>query len=162
MKKTLVFLFILIHIGSYSQEKAKNQKNRLAQYIGDWLRTEHINDTVLSSNPKIMVKVVPKLHGNSLQVDVFEKQKNEWVPILVELISYDGVTDEIVASGQNSDFECFVGKGFFDTNNIWKMQDFNHKQEAGLKVSFDFISNTEVVLKGIMPKSGSKLGGKVH
>lgn len=151
MKKTLVFLFIFINISLYSQEKAKDQKNRLAQYIGDWLSTEHINDTILSSNPKIMVKVVPKLDGNSLQVDVFEKRKNEWIPILVELISYDSSTDEIVASGQNSDFECFIGKGFFDTNNIWKMQDFNHKQEAGLKVSFDFISNTEVILKGIMP-----------
>ena len=113
MKKTLVFLFIFINISLYSQEKAKDQKNRLAQYIGDWLSTEHINDTILSSNPKIMVKVVPKLDGNSLQVDVFEKRKNEWIPILVELISYDSSTDEIVASGQNSDFECFIGKGFF-------------------------------------------------
>lgn len=95
MKKALVFLFILISISLYPQEKAKDQKNRLSQYIGNWLSTDHISDTQLSSNPRIMVKVVPRLDGNSLQVDVFEKRRNKWFPILVELISYDITTDQI-------------------------------------------------------------------
>ena len=151
MKKILVFVVILTSISLFSQDKAKDQKHRLSQYIGTWLSADSIIDTEVASNPKIRVKVAPRLDGNSLQVDVFEKHGDTWVPILVELISYDITTDQIVASGQNSDSECFVGKGFFDTNNIWSMQDVNHKGELGLNVTFNFISNTEVVLQGIMP-----------
>jgi len=151
MRKILVFIVVLISISLYSQDKAKDQKNRLSQYIGTWLSADNINDAKVASNPRIMVKVAPKLDGNSLQVDVFEKQGDGWVAILVELISYDITTDQIVASGQNSDSECFVGNGFFDTNNRWTMQDVNHKGESGLNVTFDFISSTEVILHGVMP-----------
>lgn len=134
----------------FSQEKAKDQKHRVSQYIVNWFSADAINDTELSANPNIMMNVVPKLDGNSLQVEVFENRKNKRVSILVELISYDKITDQIVASGQNANFECFVGTGFFDANNIWQMQDYYHNGEVGLNITFKFISNTEVVLKGVM------------
>jgi hypothetical protein len=35
------------------------------------------------------------------------------------MISYDAVTDQIVAFGQNKEGQCFVGKGFFDVKNKW-------------------------------------------
>jgi sugar phosphate isomerase/epimerase len=153
MKKLFLFLIVLLSFNSYTQEKSKNQQQKLAQYIGSWLSTDNLTDTKVSTNPKIKMIVLPKMDNNSLQVEVFEKQNDKWKSILVELISYDAVTDQIVASGQNKDYQCFTGKGYFDDKNHWFMQDVNHKGEPTLKVTFNFINGTEVLLEGITPNN---------
>jgi sugar phosphate isomerase/epimerase len=151
MRVFFVAILFFLSLNSFSQDKAMDQKTKLSQYIGTWYSTDQILDTVKSINPKIKVITSPKLNGNSLQVEVFEKQNEQWVSILIELISYDSITNQIVASGQNQKGECFVGKGFFDTNNQWFMQDADFKGEPTLNVTFNFLSSTEVVLKGELP-----------
>ncbi|MFM9839772.1 MAG: hypothetical protein ACKVOQ_16010 [Cyclobacteriaceae bacterium] len=153
MKKIFLIVSILISIESLSQEKAKNQKERLAQYIGNWVSTDAISDSKPSLKPLIKMSVISKMDGNTLAVEVFQRQDSIYKLILTELISYDAVTDQIVAFGQNTARQCFVGKGFFDVKNKWVMEDRNLKNELTMKVTFDFISSTEVVLKGEVPNS---------
>ncbi len=159
MKNLFLILAIVTGINLFSQEKDTNQKYKLSQYIGNWLSTDNISDTKVSSNPKIKMNVIPKLDSNSLQVEVFEKQNDKWISILIELISYDVVTDQIVASGQNKIGQCFMGKGFFNNKNQWYMQDVNHEGDPTLKVTFNFISSTEVILEGVTsnPSNGWKV-----
>jgi hypothetical protein len=52
MKKTVLFLFVLISVNTFSQEKANNQKQLLAQYIGHWASADNIQDNLLV-NPQI-------------------------------------------------------------------------------------------------------------
>ena len=87
-------------------------------------------------------------YTNGLQVEVFESRENEWKTILVELISYDVVTDKIIAKGINQKNECFIGKGSFYENNTWVMKDKNLNGEHVSTVNFHFLSNSEVVLRG--------------
>ncbi len=134
-----------------SEEKADNQKEKLAQYIGIWYSTNNINDTILGKNPSIKMTVIPKMDSGSLQVEVFKQQKGKWIPLMVELISYDKTTDMIVASGQNEKGECFIGRGYFTKNNDWYMNDVNYKGEPTLAVSFHFINSNEVYLEGTTP-----------
>lgn len=101
-----------------AQNKSKNQLQELSKYIGTWYGAEHINDDNLGNNPKIKMIVRPTIgFTNGLQVEVFESRENDWKNILVELISYDVVTDKIIAKGVNEKNECFIGKGaFYDFN----------------------------------------------
>lgn len=95
--------------------------------------------------------VVPKMDSSSLQVEVFQLKDGEYGPLLVELISYDAVTDMIVAAGQNNAGQCFVGRGYFYKPNHWFMDDVNHKGEKTLHVEFIFFGNKEVYLEGTTP-----------
>jgi hypothetical protein len=131
-----------------SEEKAINQKQRLLQYIGTWYSADNINDNKPGKNPAIKMTVIPKMDSGSLQVEVFQQQKGKWMPLLVEVISYDVVTDMIVAAGQNNTGQCFTGKGYFNNNNNWFMQDVNIKGEATLSVSFKFLNTNQVYLEG--------------
>ena len=151
LKNALFLLYLTISINGYSQDKSIDQKQQMAQYIGSWLSTDNIFADQISLNPRIKVNVMPKLDENSLQVEVFENLSGKWKLILVELISYDNATKQIVALGQNQNAECFFGKGFFDTNNHWVMNDVNLIGEPSQIVSFDFISNTEVLLHSVAP-----------
>jgi hypothetical protein len=133
------------------EEKVSNQKQRLAQYIGTWYSADNIIDKAIGKNPSIKMTVVPKMDSSSLQVAVFQQKNNQWVTLLVELISYDTVTDMIVAAGQNNAGQCFTGKGYFDSNNNWYMQDINGKGERTIAVSFKFLNANEVYLEGKAP-----------
>ena len=75
---------------------------------------------------------------------------------MVELISYDALTDKIIAKGVNEKNECFIGKGAFYENNLWVMKDENLKGEHISTVNFKFLSSSEIVLKGTNPL-GEKL-----
>ena len=119
------------------KEKATNQKQRLAQYIGTLFSADNITDKQIGKSPGIKMTVIPKMDSSSLQVEVFQKQNDNWVPVLVELISYDSVTGQIVAAGQNKAGECFTGKGYFNKSNQCFMQDVNHKDEP-VCISFYF------------------------
>jgi hypothetical protein len=82
-----------------------NQREKLSQCIGTWYSTDQITVT------KVVVSL--KLVGNSFQVEVFENQNAQWISIHIVLVSYDAVTNQIVAAGQNKDGECFCGERFF-------------------------------------------------
>jgi sugar phosphate isomerase/epimerase len=62
------------------------------------------------------------------------------------LISYDAVTNQVVAAGQNQNGKCFVGKGFFDSSNQCFIEQSNFKGEPILIATFNFINATELIL----------------
>jgi hypothetical protein len=155
MKKIILSLAVFITINGFAQQKAANQKQRLSQYAGNWVSTDNITDEKPGLSPNIKMYVTPKMDSSSLQVEVFQKAGTVYNLILVELISYDAVTDQIVAAGQNAAGQCFIGKGFFDTGNKWIMQDENYKGEKTVKVTFNFINSNTVALKGEMTNTES-------
>jgi hypothetical protein len=139
MKQIIFLVTLFIALPALAQQKATDQKKRLAQYIGHWVGGD------------IKMDVIPKMDGASLQVEVYQKKDSSYQLILVELISYDAVTDQIIAAGQNAAGACFTGKGFFDTGTHWYMEDYNFKGEPTLKVTFNFIGSRVVELKGDVP-----------
>lgn len=150
--KIVKFLFLTIFLFQSllinAQNKSKNQLQELSKYIGTWYGAENINDDDLGKNSKIKMIVKPTIgFTNGLQVEVFESRKNVWETILVELISYDVVTDKIIAKGINEKNECFIGKGAFYENNSWIMKDENLNGDHISTVNFNFLSSSEVVLK---------------
>jgi hypothetical protein len=150
--KTIFFLFLSIS-SAFAQPKAKNQKHLLSQYVGTWFSADKITESKIGVEPKIKMKVLPKMEGNSFQVEVFEWQNKQWQTIIVELISYDSKTDQIVAFGQDRNKQCFVGKGYFIDATHWQMNDTNFNSEAIVHVDFNFINANEVVLKGTFPNA---------
>ncbi len=156
-KYTLLILILIKGFSAYAQSKDPKQKEKMLQYIGTWYSTDNITDTNLPEDPKIKMTVVAKLGiDNGLQVEVFEKVLQEWSTILVELINYDELTNQIVASGINKNGDCFYGKGFFFDDDKWLMQDTNVNGEPIMDVNFQFINSTEVLLNGTSPE-GEKL-----
>jgi hypothetical protein len=153
MKSLLLLYALSASPNCYSQVKASNQKERLQQYIGSWVSTDKITDAAASGRPGIKMYVTPKMYGASLQVEVYQKNDTGYHLLLVELISYDAVTDQIVAAGQNNAGQCFTGKGCFTTDNQWLMKDRNHLGKVTLQVHFNFISSGAVVLKGTIPNA---------
>jgi hypothetical protein len=151
MKKTFLFALVLTVLNSYAQQKASNQKQRLAQYIGNWASTDKITDDKPSLQPNIKMTVTPLMDSSSLQIQVFQKNGAAYKLLLIELISYDAVTDQIIAAGQNNAGQCFVGKGFFYTNNQWVMEDHDHNGKLTQTVTFNFMGSNAVALKGDMP-----------
>ena len=144
----LLSIFVFQGLVLNAQHKSKNQLQELSKYIGTWYSAENINDDILGKKPKIKMIVKPTIgFTNGLQVEVFESRKNEWNTILVELISYDVLTDKIIAKGINDKNECFIGKGAFYENNLWIMKDENLNGEHISTVNFNFLSSSEVVLK---------------
>jgi hypothetical protein len=151
MKNIFFLLIILLSINCFAQQKATNQKQRLAQYIGNWVSTNKITDAKPSLLPNIKMTVKPMMDSSSLQIKVFQKNGGVYKLLLIELISYDAVTDQIIASGQNNTGQCFIGKGFFDTNNQWVMEDHDHNGKLTQTVTFNFIGKKAVALKGDIP-----------
>jgi len=153
----LLSILIFQSLEIKAQNKSRNQLQELSKYIGTWYGANHINDDDLGKNPKIKMIVKPTIgFTNGLQVQVIERRENEWKTILVELISYDAVTNKIIAKGVNEKNECFIGKGAFYENNLWVMKDENLKGEHISTVNFKFLSSSEIVLKGTNPL-GEKL-----
>jgi hypothetical protein len=132
-------------------KQAVDQKVRLQQYIGLWYATDKPDDLVIGKNPQIKMQVTRVMDGSALQVIVFEKNRNTWKQMLVELIGYDSISDKIVALGQGVKSESFWGWGYFDENNIWYMKDVNAKGDYTLNVKFKFLDKKTVFLEGIAP-----------
>jgi hypothetical protein len=151
MKKIFFLLLILITTNCFAQQKATNQKQRLSQYIGNWASTDKITDDKPSLQPNIKMTVTPMMDSSSLQIQVFQKNGAAYKLLLIELISYDTVTDQIIAAGQNNAGQCFVGKGFFNTNNQWVMEDHDHNGKLTQTVTFNFVGSNAVALKGDVP-----------
>jgi hypothetical protein len=151
----LITLLLFISKTNFAQEKAKNQKALLSKYIGTWYSADKITDTKIGINPNIKMRVVPKMNNGALQVEVFQKNNKIWNTILVELLAYDAASDQIVAAGHNASGGNFTGKGFFDTENNWHMDDLDLNSQPTLHVEFNFLNENEVVLKGTVPNSGT-------
>ncbi|SDW70461.1 Sugar phosphate isomerase/epimerase [Lutibacter oricola] len=136
-----------------AQQQGINQQQKLTQYIGTWYSADNIEDDFLGDSSKIKMVVTPKISiNNALQVEVFEKRDNKWKTILVELISYDKKSNQIIANGTNEHNESFIGKGRFIGEDVLIMNDENLLLEAIMTVKFYFINSTEVVLKATNPK----------
>jgi hypothetical protein len=148
MQKIFFCLVVFISVNTSAQQKAANQKQRLSQYIGNWVSTDKIIDDKPGLQPNIKMSVTPMMDSSSLQVQVFQKTGTAYTLLLIELISYDAVTDRIIAAGQNAAGQCFIGKGFFDINNKWVMEDRDYNGKLTQTVTFNFISGTTVVLDG--------------
>lgn len=147
----IIFTLIAIMLGQniFGQTKMDIQQQLLQQYIGTWYTTDKIQDLSISNFPQIKMSATPKNHGNSLQVEVFRNINGNWKPLLTELIGFDNTTKQIVALGQNSNGDCFIGRGkFIDTQN-WKMTDTDFNGDTTMTVLFKFKNNTEVQVKGL-------------
>jgi hypothetical protein len=151
MRKIFLSLTVLLSLNSIAQQKATDQKKRLGQYTGNWASADKLTDDKAGKHPNITMTVTAKMNGNSLMVKVFQKTTDAYRLILVEQISYDATTDQIVAAGQNSAGQCFIGKGFFDTSNKWIMEDHDYNGKLTQTVQFNFIGSNAVVLKGDVP-----------
>jgi hypothetical protein len=151
MKSLIVLFAILLCTNCFAQTKAPNQKERLQQYVGNWASTDNLTDEKASAHPNITMVVKAKMDGNSLAIEVFQKKDTGYQLILVEQISYDATTDQIVAVGQNAAGQCFVGKGFFDANNQWVMEDHDFNGKLIQTVTFHFMGTDAIVLKGDVP-----------
>jgi hypothetical protein len=114
---------------------------------------DKITDTHVGTAPAVKMTVIPKMDSIAIQVEVFRKTDSGYKLMLVELINYDVVTNQIVALGQNEEGKCFTRKGYFYSDNKWVMKDYNYKGELVLNVSFEFISSTAIVLKGVIPNA---------
>lgn len=115
-----------------------NQKEKFLQCIGTWYSTNQIIPN------KVIVR--SKSFGSSLEVEVFAKENTKWILTHIGLISYDAITNQVIVVGQNQNSECFVGNGFFDSNNKFFMQNMSFNGKPILKATFNFINATELIL----------------
>jgi len=136
----------------FSQEVKIDQAALLKRYTGEWLGSVSPDMNEVSKNPEIKMVNVQKMGGNSIQVEVLQLQDGIYIPILLELISYDVTTDQIVALGQNKKGECFTGVGRFYDKDNWTMQDKDFQGNPTQTVSFKFLSDSEVYLEGVDAK----------
>jgi hypothetical protein len=144
----LCCMFICIPVDVMCQQQPQTQKTMLSQYIGSWESADKLTDTVPGLQPAIKMTVVPKMDSNALVVEVFRKTGSGYQLILVELISYDATTGQIVAAGQDMEGRCFIGKGGFTDKKNWIMTDRDHNGKFTQKVVFKFLNSSAVVLKG--------------
>ncbi|MDB4292929.1 hypothetical protein N9954_05925 [Maribacter sp.] len=151
--KYKVFLVFLVALNFCSSQEVKmDQATLLKRYTGEWVSSVAPDSNEVSKNPKIKMVNVQKMGGNSIQVEVFQLQDGNYSTILLELLSYDVTTDQIVALGQNKKGECFTGVGRFYDNDNWTMRDKDFQGNPVQTVSFKFLSDIEVYLEGIDPK----------
>jgi hypothetical protein len=99
MKTTLV-LCCLMMSGLAAAAERSVQEIRLQQYAGVWLSAISVEADDLAETPAIKMINQSKQQGRSLQVEVLLNRDGKYVPILLEQISYDSKTGEIVASGK--------------------------------------------------------------
>lgn len=114
----------------------QQQISWLKQYVGNWL-------TQGDSSIKMTVEAPM---DNALLVKVYRKQANQWRCFLVELISFDAISQQIVAAGADDNNQAFIGKGKFLNQHTWMMQDVNHLGDKTMQVTFNFVSDTQVNL----------------
>ncbi|CAM3590762.1 hypothetical protein [Zobellia roscoffensis] len=148
MKGKILLVLVMCAISSYGQETKLDQASCLKRYVGEWFSTASAEYNPVGDRSEIKMVNVPKMNGNSIQVEVFQLGNEGYVPILVELISYDAITNKIVALGQNENEVCFSGVGSFSDKNNWIMVDYDFSGNHQQTVSFQFRSDREVYLGG--------------
>ncbi len=152
MNFKVLLIFCAVVNFCFSQEVKIDQSTLLKRYTGDWVSTVSPDTNKVGTHPQIKMVNVPKMGGNSIQVEVFQLRDGIYTSILLELISYDVTTDQIVALGQNEKGECFTGAGRFSDKNNWTMKDLDFRGNPVQTVTFKFLSDTEVYLEGIDSK----------
>lgn len=156
--KALLFSPILlagILCSAATPESLSTQAERLHQYAGEWHSSVSPDSDEVSSTPMIKMINRSMQQDRSLHVDVLMYRDGKYVSILVEQISYDAKSDQIVALGQNEAGKCFIGKGRFVDDRRWSMLDLDLEGNELMRVEFAFLSPTEVMVEGISPAGDS-------
>lgn len=128
-----------------------NQRERLQQYAGTWLSSQSPDTDQLGATPGIRMTGTLVSGGGALQIDVQQWNGEAYETILVELISHDALTDQIVALGQDRAGVSFIGKGAFSDDRHWHMQDSDLSGTPTLSVDFNFHDTTDITLTGTTP-----------
>lgn len=72
---------------------------------------------------------------------------------MVELISYDSLTNQIVALVQKDGEQTLVGRGAFTSPNQWNMKDVNLQGDFIMNVWFSFVNQSSLIVEGTLPNS---------
>lgn len=135
------------------QKVLTEQVDMLRQYSGYWVSSVNSDTDSLATIPDIKMVNIPKMNNTALSVEVFQFMDEKYTPILTELIGHDLKSDTIVAMGQNSLGESFIGKGGFMNQKSWVMEDFDLLGKKTMTVDFDFKHQIDVLLKGRSPQN---------
>jgi len=153
---TSIILIFLLNQNLYAQDTIESQVNRLHQYAGLWVSSEHSDTDSVGKFPAIKMNNISTMDNQSMQVEVLQYQNGKYQSMLTELIGYDSKSDQIIALGQNQQGVIFKGMGRFSSEKKWKMQDVDMLGNFYLGVEFDFQSPTNVLLEGF-DESGKSL-----
>ena len=149
MKVTTIIWVIFFYSSTiWSQLPIESQSDRLHQYVGHWVSSKHPDTDSISIVPMIKMVNIPKMDNHAMQVDVVQFRENKYHTILAELISYDKRSQQIVARGQNDQGVSFDGRGKFLDEKKWQMTDQDLLGDFYMKVDFEFLSFTDVLLEG--------------
>lgn len=140
IRSILLLLMLIPNVQAQQSVTFEQQQiSWLKQYVGTWL-------TQGDSSIKMTVEAPM---DNALVVKVYRKEASKWVCFLVELISFDAISQQIVAAGADDNNQAFIGKGKFLNQHTWMMQDVNHLGDKTMQVTFNFVSDTQVNLTAI-------------
>ncbi|MGO4890950.1 sugar phosphate isomerase/epimerase family protein [Flavobacterium sp. W21_SRS_FM6] len=131
-----------------AQETIESQIDRLHQYAGYWVSSEHAGTDSVGAFPAIKMNNISVMEHRSLQVEVLQYHNGEYKTLLTELIGYDTKSEQIIALGQNQQGVIFKGEGRFSSASKWKMQDVDMLGNFYLAVAFDFQSPSTILLEG--------------
>lgn len=143
-----IVLIFLFNQNLKAQDPLESQVDRLHQYTGHWVSSDHADTDSVGKFPAIMMNNISTMDNQSMQVEVLQYQNGEYHPLLTELIGYDSKSDQIIALGQNQQGVIFKGMGRFSSETKWQMQDEDMLGNFYLAVEFDFQSPTNVLLEG--------------
>ncbi|WP_158969714.1 sugar phosphate isomerase/epimerase [Paraglaciecola sp. L3A3] len=143
-----IVLIFLFNQSLLANNSISSQVDRLHQYSGHWVSSEHADTDSVAEFPAIKMNNISTMHNQSMQVEVLQYQNGRYIPMLTELIGYDSKSDKIIALGQNQQGIIFKGKGRFSSDTKWTMQDVDMLGDFYLAVEFDFQSPTNVLLEG--------------
>lgn len=152
---SLLFLTIVSIGATAVPTSLHTQAERLHQYAGTWVSSISPDSDEIAPMPLIKMVNRSMQNGQSLHVDVLMLREGEYRSMLVEQISYDTKTDQIVALGQNDAGESFIGKGRFENDLRWSMLDMDLVGNELMRVEFEFLSPTRVVVEGFAPTGES-------
>ncbi|WP_166425798.1 sugar phosphate isomerase/epimerase [Paraglaciecola sp. 20A4] len=153
---TSIVLTFLFNQNLLAQDSIESQADRLHQYAGHWVSSDHADTENFGKFPAIKMTNISTIDNQSMQVEVLQYQNGRYQTLLTELIGYDSRSDKIIALGQNQEGVIFKGTGRFSSEKIWKMQDTDMLGNFYLSVEFNFQSPTNVLLEGF-DKSGESL-----
>ncbi len=147
----VVITIILLVPSLFSQAQyLQDQGTQLLRYEGKWVSAISHETSEVAKKPALKM-VCKETVEKAIQVLVYQWQDSAYKLILSELISYDPLSSQIVALGKDLKGETFVGKGGFTSENLWIMEDHNLDDEFIQKVTFNFISDQEVLVNGVGP-----------
>lgn len=158
----VLFLAFLATAAAEIPDSLPTQVERLHQYAGTWVSSINPDSDEIASMPLIKMVNRSVQHDQSLHVEVLALRDGKYHSMLVEQISYDSKTDQIVALGQNEAAESFIGKGRFENDHHWNMLDLDLEGNELMQVKFEFLSPTRVVVEGLASTGESLWKTRYH